>query len=70
MLRFLGFATLILVAACLVLGASIALAVGRAAPAEHRTIEAADSDRRPVDEFLAAVRPSAELGEPSDLPEL
>ena len=70
MLRFLGFATLIMVAACLVLGVSIALAVDRAAPAEHRPIEAVDPDRRPVDEFLAAAAPNAELGEPSDLPEL
>jgi hypothetical protein len=42
MLRFLAFATLALVAVCLVLGASIALATGGAAPAENRTIEAVD----------------------------
>jgi hypothetical protein len=41
MLRFLAFATLALVAICLVLSASIALAADRTAPAE-RMMEAVD----------------------------
>jgi hypothetical protein len=45
MLRLLGFATLVLVAVCLVLGASIALADDKAADcAASRTIEAVDPD--------------------------
>jgi hypothetical protein len=42
MFRFLAFATLALVAVCLVLGASIALASGPSAPAENRMIEAVE----------------------------
>ena len=45
MLRFLGIATLIMVAACLALGASIALASAGAEPADERTIEAIDRER-------------------------
>lgn len=58
MLRFLGIATLILMAVCLAVGASIALAdtgtVPAAAP-ERRTVEAVDPDRRMVDNSLAAI---------------
>ena len=58
MLRFLGIATLVLVAVCLVLGASIALADDGAAPpaatAQDRTVEAIDPDRRVTDDSLAA----------------
>ena len=46
MLRFLGFATLVLIAVCLAVGASIALADDGVAPAaaavQDRTIEAVD----------------------------
>lgn len=68
MLRFLGFATLIMVAACLVVGVSIALASTPAEPAEKRTIEGIDPDRRMVDDSLAAVAPGPD--ELSELPEI
>lgn len=42
MLRVLAFATLALVAICLVLSASIALAAGSTAPAKSRMTEAVD----------------------------
>ena len=54
MLRLIGFLTLVLVAACLAIGASIALASENAAPAEDRLIEAVDPDRRMVDESLVS----------------
>jgi hypothetical protein len=62
MLRFLGIATLILMAVCLAVGASIALADSGDAPAdvpEQRKDEAVDPDRRMIDNSLAAVEPSA-----------
>ena len=58
MLRLLGFGTLVLIAVCLALSASIALADngtpadGR--KAEDRTVEAIDPDRRDIDESLAS----------------
>jgi hypothetical protein len=70
MLRFLGFATLIMVAACLVLGASIALASASAEPADERTIEAIDPDRRMVDSSLAAIAPDMDCERPSRRPDL
>jgi hypothetical protein len=60
MLRFLGIATLVLVAVCLAVGASIALAdTGdpTTAASKERTIEAVDPDRRMIDESLAAAEP-------------
>jgi hypothetical protein len=60
MLRFLGIATLILMAVCLAVGASIALADTGTAPAagyEERKVEAVDPDRRMVDDSLAAITP-------------
>ncbi|MGH6893192.1 MAG: hypothetical protein ACREEP_13120, partial [Dongiaceae bacterium] len=58
MLRYLGFATLALVAICLALGASIALADDGAIPAAERppdgTIEDVDPDRRMIDDSLAS----------------
>lgn len=57
MLRFLSILTLVLVAVCIVLGASIALADQVPAPgltAQQRTIEAVDPDRRTIDSSLAA----------------
>ena len=58
MLRILGFATLVLVAVCLAVGASIAFADDGAAPAaqpdKDRIIEAVDPDRRMVDDSLAS----------------
>lgn len=58
MLRVLGFATLVLVAICLAISASIALAddgVTPAAPtAQDRVIEAIDPDHRIVDESLVS----------------
>ena len=42
MLRFLGIATLILMAVCLAVGASIALANARSAPAEPNEISDRD----------------------------
>ena len=60
MLRFLRIATLILMAVCLAVGASIALAdtgtVPAAAP-EQRKVEAVDPDRRMIDNSLAAIAP-------------
>jgi hypothetical protein len=59
MLRFLGIATLILMAVCLAVGASIALAdTGTAPAAEQRKVEAVDPDRRIVDNSLAAIAPN------------
>jgi hypothetical protein len=61
MLRFLGIATLILMAVCLAVGASIALAKADATPAaapEPRKVEAVDPDRRMIDHSLAAIAPS------------
>jgi hypothetical protein len=59
MLRFLGFATLVLIAVCLALGASIALADDGVAPAaatvQDRTIEAVDPDRRMIDDSLVSI---------------
>jgi hypothetical protein len=58
MLRFLGIATLILMAVCLAVGASIALADTGATPAampEQRKVEAVDPDRRMIDASLAAI---------------
>jgi hypothetical protein len=61
MLRFLGIATLILMAVCLAVGASIALAdtgaVAGALP-EQRKVEAVDPDRRMIDTSLAAIAPN------------
>jgi hypothetical protein len=58
MLRVLGFATLVLVAICLAIGASIALAddgaQDAAAKPKERTIEAVDPDRRMIDDSLAS----------------
>ena len=51
MLRFLGIATLLLVAVCLAIGASIALADTGPAPgivSESRTIEAVDPEPAPA----------------------
>ncbi|HEY3147025.1 MAG TPA: hypothetical protein VGJ75_11780 [Dongiaceae bacterium] len=60
MLRLLGFATLFLVAVCLAVGVSIALADDRVTPAaaapQNRTIEAVDPDRRVIDDSLAAIQ--------------
>lgn len=61
MLRFLGIATLVLMAVCLVVGASIALADTGATPAvvsEQRKVEAVDPDRRMIDNSLAAIAPN------------
>lgn len=61
MLRFLGIATLVLVAVCLAVGASIALADTGATPAavsQQRKVEAVDPDRRMIDNSLAAIAPS------------
>jgi hypothetical protein len=60
MLRFLGIATLILMAVCLAVGASIALAGTGTVPAavpEQRKVEAVDPDRRMIDNSLAAIAP-------------
>ncbi len=56
MLRVLGFATLVLIAIFLALGASIALAddAAKTAKSKERTIEALDPDRRMVDESVAS----------------
>ena len=53
MLRFLGIATLVLIALCLAVGASIALADEDASP--DAAVEAVDPDHRMIDESLAAV---------------
>jgi hypothetical protein len=61
MLRFLGIATLVLMAVCLAIGASIALANASSAPAavsEQRKVEAVDPDRRVIDNSLAAIEPN------------
>lgn len=58
MLRFLGIATLILMAVCLAVGASIALADTGTTPAavpEQRKVEAVDPDRRMIDNSLASI---------------
>lgn len=59
MLRFLGFATLVLIAVCLAVGASIALADDGVAPAaatvQDWTIEAVDPDRRMIDDSLVSI---------------
>jgi hypothetical protein len=58
MLRFLRIATLILMAVCLAVGASIALAdTGTAPAAEQQKVEAIDPDRRMIDNSLAAIEP-------------
>jgi hypothetical protein len=60
MLRFLGIATLILVAVCLAVGASIALADTSPAPSAmsgQRKVEAVDPDRRMIDNSLATIAP-------------
>jgi hypothetical protein len=62
MLRFLGIATLILMAVCLAVGASIALADTGPVPAaepDQRKVEAVDPDRRMIDNSLATIAPSA-----------
>ena len=58
MLRFLGIATLVLMAVCLAVSASIALAdagTASAAVPEQRKVEAVDPDRRMIDNSLAAI---------------
>jgi hypothetical protein len=67
MFRFLAFATLALVAICLVLGASIALAVGDTAPTNDRMIEAINPDHRMTDTALvfANAAPNSQFGEPA-----
>lgn len=68
MLRILGFATLVLVAICLAVGASIALA-DEGAPniqqAKERTIEAVDPDRRMIDDSLASIEDVRDFGAPA-----
>lgn len=54
MLRFIGILTLVLVAVCLAIGASIALASEDAAQTEERTVEAVDPDRRMIDNSLVS----------------
>ncbi len=59
MLRFLGIATLILMAVCLAVGASIALADTGTTPAvEQRKVEAFHPHRRMIDHSLATIAPS------------
>ena len=71
MLRLLGFATLVLIAICLAVGASIALADDGMAPAaatmQDRTIEAVDPDRRMIDQSLVS---GEDLFAPSELMEI
>jgi len=63
MLRFLGFATLVLIAICLAVSASIALADDSvpddgavpATAAQGRIVEAVDPDRRMIDESLVSI---------------
>jgi hypothetical protein len=66
MLRVLGVATLVLLAVCLALSASIALADETATPAatmsDDRTIEAVDPDRRMVDNSLASLEDVGAVG--------
>ena len=58
MLRLLGFATLVLIAICLAISASIALAddgvTPAATPVQDRVIEAVDPDHRIVDDSLVS----------------
>jgi len=68
MLRILGFATLVLVAICLAVGASIALAdegASNTLQAKERTIEAVDTDRRMIDDSLAFVEGVRDFGMPA-----
>lgn len=69
MLRVLGFATLVLVAICLAVSASIALADDGAhdavAKPKERTIEAIVPDRRMIDDSLAAVMDLRAFGAPA-----
>ena len=69
MLRVLGFATLVLIAICLALGASIALAddAAETARAKERTIEAVDPDRRMVDDSLASAEGAWDFRRPCGL---
>ncbi|HEV8388315.1 MAG TPA: hypothetical protein VGQ35_00650 [Dongiaceae bacterium] len=59
MLRFLGFATLVLIAVCLAVSASIALADDGLAPSaatvQDRAVEAVDPDRRMIDDSLVSI---------------
>ncbi len=74
MLRFLGFATLVLIAVCLAVSASIALADDGAAPAatavQDRTVEGIDPDRRMIDRSLATIEGVHALDEPSAILEI
>ena len=69
MLRVLGFATLVLVAICLAVSASIALADDGAhdavAKPKERTIEAIVPDRRMIDDSLPAVMDLRAFGAPA-----
>jgi hypothetical protein len=69
MLRLLAFATLFMVAVCLAIGVSIALADDNGVPAaatpQGRTIEAVDPDHRMTDDSLAAIEDVHEFGGPS-----
>ena len=68
MLRILGFATLVVIAICLAVGASIALAdegASNALQAKERTIEAVDPDRRMIDDSLAFVEGVRDFGMPA-----
>jgi hypothetical protein len=59
-----------MVAVCLAIGVSIALAddsVVPAAPTQGQTLEAVDPDHRITDDSLAAVEDIHEFGEPSVL---
>jgi len=59
MLRLLGLATLLLIAVCLAVSASIALADDAVSPTtatvKSRIIEAVNPDRRMIDDSLAAI---------------
>jgi hypothetical protein len=68
MFRFLAFATLALVAICLVVGASIALAVGDSAPAEDRMMKVIDTDQRATHISLAFANaaPGPQFDQPSN----
>lgn len=64
MLRFLGIATLVLVAVCLAVGASIALADAgdaKTSVSKERTVEAVDPDRRMIDESLASTEQAIDV---------
>ena len=68
MLRMLGFATLVVIAICLAVGASIALAdegASNTLQAKERTIEAVDPDRRMIDDSLAFVEDVRDFGMPA-----